>query len=56
MVGSLLEKGPGDSIIQPASSKAEDSSASSRVYAQNRSTITVSSGGSWDNWLDARKI
>jgi hypothetical protein len=33
MVGSLLEKGPGDFIIYPASLKAEDSSASNKVYA-----------------------
>jgi hypothetical protein len=56
VAGSLVEKGPGDSIIQPAPSGAEDSSVSGREYAKNRPTVTVSSGGSCGNWLDARKI
>jgi hypothetical protein len=54
--GIYVKKGLGDPIIQPAPSGAEDSSVSDRVYAQNRSSITVSSGGSCGNWLDARKI
>jgi hypothetical protein len=53
---SLPEKGPRDSIVQPAPSGAEGSSASDKVYAKNGSTVTVSSGGSCGNWLDARKF
>jgi hypothetical protein len=49
VAGSLPEKGPGDGIVQPVSSEAEDSSTSERVYTKNRPTITVSSGGSCDN-------
>jgi hypothetical protein len=39
---SLEEKGPGDSIVQPAHSGAEGSSASLRVYAQNGLVLTSS--------------
>jgi hypothetical protein len=56
MAGSLPEKGPGDSIIQPAPSGVEGSFASGRVYTQNGFIVTVSSGGSCGNWLDAGKI